>query len=267
MERQPVVAGQFYPGTHAALEKEVRRFLVTKRTPRRARAVIAPHAGYVYSGFVAGAVFASVEVPKRCIVLSPNHTGMGARAAVWARGSWVIPTGTIPVDEALAAQLLTRSPELTDDTAAHLAEHSLEVELPFLFARQPALAIVPITFSHLSVAACRSIGEAIAEIVAAAEEPILIVASTDMNHYEDQTRTLAKDGQAIDRVLKLDAAGLLATCGDQRISMCGVVPTAIAISACVKLGAAQATLVEHRTSGDVSGDYASVVGYAGFIIE
>ena len=267
MDRQPIVAGQFYPGTHAALEKEVRRLLVAKEAPRRALAAIAPHAGYIYSGAVAGAVFASVEVPRRCIVLSPKHTALGKRAAVWAHGSWIIPTGAVPVDEELAAQLLAHCPELSDDIAAHLEEHSLEVELPFLLARQPKVAIVPIALGHLSAASCRTIGEAIAEVVAALEEPVLIVASTDMNHYEDQTRTLAKDSQAIDRVLALDAAGLLSTCGEGRISMCGVVPTAVAIAASVKLGATTATLVEHRTSGDVSGDYASVVGYAGFIIE
>lgn len=267
MERKPVVAGQFYPGTKAALEQEVRRFLDVKATPRPAKAAVAPHAGYVYSGGVAGRVFANVEVPRRSIVLSPNHTGAGKRAAVWARGGWQIPTGTIPVDEPLAAKLLATCPDLSDDMTAHLGEHSLEVELPFLLAREPHLSIVPITLSHLGAAVCRKIGEAIAHVIQEEKDPVLIVASTDMNHYEDQTRTLSKDKMAIDRVLKLDAEGLLATCGEQRISMCGVVPTAVAISACRALGATKATLIEHTTSGDVSGDYDAVVGYAGFIIE
>ncbi len=266
MHRRPAVAGQFYPGSKKSLEKELRRFLEIGVTPQPATAVIAPHAGYVYSGAVAGAAFARVEVPKRCIVLSPNHTGMGARAAVMGAGSWELPTGTIPVDEPLADRLLTASTELVDDASAHLAEHSLEVELPFLLARQPELSIVPITLAHLGPDACEEIGTAIAEVMRANDEPILIVASTDMNHYEDQSRTLEKDRLAIDRVLAMDPKGLLATCAEHRISMCGVVPTAIALWAALGLGATSATLIEHATSGDVSGDYDAVVGYAAFVI-
>ena len=267
MERQATVAGQFYPGNRASLEKEVGRFLDIDVKPRKALGVVAPHAGYIYSGAVAGAAFASVQVPTKCIVLSPNHTGMGARAAVMAQGTWAIPTGTIPVDDKLAAKLLKNCQELTDDATAHMAEHSLEVELPFLLARQPKLSIVPITFSHVSTASCLAIGEAIAGVIREAKEDILIVASTDMNHYESQSRTMEKDQLAIKRVEALDPEGLLTTCGQYHISMCGVVPTAIAIQACKKLGAKKATLVQHATSGDVSGDYDAVVGYAAFMIE
>lgn len=267
MDRKPVVAGQFYPAGRSALEALVGRLLNADAKPKKALAAIAPHAGYVYSGSVAGKVFACIEVPEKCIILSPNHTGHGARAAVWARGSWSIPTGMIPVDETLAGDLLARSGELSDDTAAHMGEHSLEVELPFLLARQPRLSIVPITLSHLGPASCIKIADAIAQAIISCRNDVLIVASTDMNHYEGQERTLAKDRLAIDRVLALDAEGLIAACGENRISMCGVIPTAVAILACKKLGAKKATLVAHNTSGDVSGDYDSVVGYAGFLIE
>jgi len=267
MERKPAVAGQFYPGTESSLSEEVNRYLDAGVTPRKALAAVAPHAGYIYSGAVAGKVFASVEVPKKCIVLSPNHTGMGARAAMMTKGSWLIPTGQIPVDTELASTLLKHCDDFADDTTAHLAEHSLEVQLPFLLARQPELTIVPITFSHLNIESCRNIGHAIAEAVRKSKDDILLVVSTDMNHYEDQTRTLEKDRLAIERVKALDADDLLAVCAEQRISMCGVVPTAIAINACKELGASKVTLIEHKTSGDVSGDYAAVVGYAGFLIE
>lgn len=267
MERKPVVAGQFYPGNKRTLEEEVRRLLNTGAIPGKAIAVIAPHAGYVYSGGVAGEVFARAQVPESCIILSPNHTGMGSKAAVWTRGSWSIPTGEIPVDEKLSHELLKHSAEFSDDTTAHIAEHSLEVELPFLLARQPKLKIVPITLSHLNAETCQKIGAVIAEAIRASKKDILIVASTDMNHYEDQSHTLSKDKLAIDRVLALDADGLLATCGEHRISMCGVVPTAVAINAAGALGATKATLIRHATSGDVSGDYNAVVGYAGFVIE
>ncbi|MFH0799331.1 MAG: AmmeMemoRadiSam system protein B [Pseudomonadota bacterium] len=267
MERRPVVAGQFYPGSRSALEEEVEKLLNTGAKPRKVLAAIAPHAGYVYSGAVAGAVFASAEVPKRCIVLSPNHTGLGTRAAVWTRGSWGIPTGTIAVDEPLAGALMRRCSELSEDTSAHAGEHSLEVLLPFLLARQPKLSIVPITLSHLNVSSCKKIGDAIAGAIREEKEDILIVASTDMNHYEEQERTMKKDRMAIERVLALDAEGLLTTCGENRISMCGVVPTAVAIYACKELGAKKATLIKHTTSGEVSGDFSAVVGYAGFVIE
>ena len=267
MERQPAVAGQFYPGSAKTLKLEVDRYLAIDVTPRPAKAAIAPHAGYVYSGAVAGKVFASVEIPKTCIVLSPNHTGMGANAAIMASGSWRIPTGTIPVATAIAEQLMAACPSLTDDPTAHLAEHSLEVELPFLLARQPDLSIVPIALSRVDSSHCRAIGEAIAAVVQSTSDPILIVTSTDMNHYENQTRTMEKDRLAIDRVLAMDADGLLATCAEHRISMCGVIPTAVTIHAGRALGAKQAELVAHTTSGDVSGDMDAVVGYAGFIIE
>lgn len=267
MERKPVVAGQFYPGTKESLKKEVERFLKTGAKPLKALAAVAPHAGYVYSGAVAGEVFARVVVPRQCIVLSPNHTGLGARAAVWARGVWQIPMGTVPVDESLAHALLKKCSAFSDDQAAHLSEHSLEVELPFLLEREPKVRIVPITLSHLSAADCRELGDAIADVIKESGGDILIVASTDMNHYEDQKHTLAKDEKAIEKVLALDADGLLQACGELRISMCGVVPTAVAIHACKKLGAKKATLVRHATSGDVSGDYDAVVGYAGFVIE
>ena len=267
MNRKPIVAGQFYPGSKSSLEAEVKSFLDAAAKPRKAIAAIAPHAGYIYSGKVAGEVFANVIVPKHCIVLSPNHTGIGNSAAVWARGSWSIPTGEIPVDEKLAAKLLNSCSELSDDTKAHMGEHSLEVELPFLFARQPAVSIVPITVSHITAVACKKMGDAIASVIKSENEEILIVASTDMNHYEEQKRTVSKDQMAIDKVLALDADGLLSTCGENRISMCGVVPTAIAINACKALGAKKATLIRHATSGDVSGDYDAVVGYAGFVIE
>ncbi|HPQ81829.1 MAG TPA: AmmeMemoRadiSam system protein B [bacterium] len=267
MNRKPVVAGSFYPGAKSSLEKDLRRLLNTDAAPRKALAVVAPHAGYVYSGKVAGATFASAMIPKRCIVLCPNHTGMGREASVWTGGGWEIPTGVVSVDEELARKLISKTPELADDSSAHLKEHSLEVELPFLLARQPEISIVAIALSHLSVGSCKKIGEAIAEVISEAGEEILIVASSDMNHYESQTKTLEKDRLAIDRVLSLDAEGLLSVCGENRISMCGAVPTAVAIIASKKLGANKASLVGHSTSGDVSGDYDSVVGYAGFLIE
>jgi len=267
MHRKPAVAGQFYPKKESSLKKEIKKFLNVDVTPKRALGVIAPHAGYIYSGAIAGELFASVKIPKRCILLSPNHTGMGGNAGLISRGSWEIPTGEVPIDEELASKLLERSTTLRDDAAPHIAEHSLEVELPFMLARQPKLQIVPITISHINPESCREIGESIANVIEDIDGEILIVASTDMNHYEDQTTTLEKDRLAIEYVESMDADGLLKICSEKRISMCGVVPTAITIHACKKLGATKAKLIRHATSGDVSGDYSAVVGYASFLIE
>jgi AmmeMemoRadiSam system protein B len=233
----------------------------------KALAAVAPHAGYIYSGGVAGRVFASVEVPRRCVVLCPNHTGMGANAAVWTKGSWEIPTGKIPVDNELAEKILKLSSDLRDDPTAHMAEHSLEVELPFMLERQPELTIVPIAISRVNMEGIRGIGKAISEAIKATEDDVLIVASTDMNHYESDQATKKKDELAIEKVLALDPDGLVTTCASERISMCGVLPTAIAIIASKALGAREAHLVAHATSGDISGDRDAVVGYAGFIIK
>lgn len=267
MDRQPCVAGQFYPSGNNSLKAEVTRLLGDVKNPKKALAAIAPHAGYVYSGKVAGAVFSQVIVPRTCIVISPNHTGMGKMASVWDDGDWFIPTGKVPIDSNLSSKLLKSCPLLSADTDAHIAEHSLEVMLPFLLARQPQLSIVPITVSHLNLESCKEIGKAIALTIKDYGQDVLIVASTDMNHYEEQKTTTAKDELAINNVIALDAEGLLATCAKNRISMCGVVPTTIIIFACNQLGAKKARLIKHATSGDVSGDYSSVVGYAGFLIE
>jgi AmmeMemoRadiSam system protein B len=267
MERRPAVAGQFYPGTSQSLKDEVTKYLKAEGKPVKALAAVAPHAGYIYSGGVAGRVFASIVVPKRCVVLCPNHTGMGANAAVWTRGSWKIPTGTIPVDERLAESILKLSDDLKDDPTAHMAEHSLEVELPFMLERQPELSIVPVAISRVNMDGIRRIGKAIADAIKASKEDVLIVASTDMNHYESDAATRKKDELAIEKVLALDPEGLVSTCAAERISMCGVLPTAIAIVASKELGAREARLVAHATSGDISGDRDAVVGYAGFIIK
>lgn len=264
--RNPAVAGQFYPASKAALETEVKRYLTTDAKPAKVIGLVAPHAGYIYSGAVAGAVYASARIPAKCIVISPNHTGRGSHAALMTEGTWVLPTGELQIDSSLAKKLLANCRELEDDVAAHLGEHSLEVQLPFLMARQPKLAFVPLTVSHLRYDVCKKIGEAIAKTIKESGEDILIVASSDMNHYESQGMTEKKDKMAIDRVLELDPEGLLTTCGEHRISMCGVVPTAIMLSAAKVLGAKAAKLVQHTTSGDVSGDYDAVVGYAGIIV-
>ncbi len=264
--RKPVVAGRFYPASKSALEKEVRGFLSCGVKPHKALCAIAPHAGYMYSGAVAGKVFASVEIPKTCYVLSPKHTGAGAEAAVWPSGSWSIPTGDVPVNEMAAAVLIESYSLFRADTMAHLGEHSLEVMIPFLLERRKDVEIVPIALGHLSLASINEIGIALSREIKKQGDAMIIV-STDMNHYESAKVTKEKDNLAIECVTALDAEGLIYTCAKNDITMCGVIPAATAIVACKELGAKKAVLVAHATSGDITGDDAEVVGYAGFVIE
>lgn len=266
MIRQPIVAGRFYPATKEALENEVKKYLKSDFPPAKVLGLVSPHAGYIYSGATAGAVFAASIIPKKCIVLSPNHTGEGKPAAIMTEGSWIIPTGKVPIESDLAKKLLKNCPEISEDSLAHQHEHSLEVLLPFLYKLRPDISFVPLTVSHLNFASCKKIGEAIAKTIKETGEDILIAASSDMNHYENQAATQKKDRAALEKVLALEPEELLTTCRENRISMCGVIPVAIMLIATKLLGAKSAKLVQHTTSGDVSGDYDAVVGYAGIII-
>lgn len=266
MIRKPAVAGQFYPGSKEALKKAVNEYLSFDMKPKTVLGLAAPHAGYIYSGATAGHTYASAIIPKKCIILAPNHTGAGSNAAIMLDGEWATPIGGVPIDKCLAGSLIEHSDLLKDDAIAHVAEHSLEVQLPFLQVKQPNLSIVPICLRHLSFEDCEALGKSIAKVIRDSGEDILIVASTDMNHYENQNTTTEKDNLAIQKVLSLDPKGLLDTCGENNITMCGVIPTAVMLIACKELGATKAELVEHTTSGDVSGDYDAVVGYAGFLI-
>jgi AmmeMemoRadiSam system protein B len=268
--RHPAVAGRFYPGDPDDLRTEAQGYLSqassVKQVPLRALGCIAPHAGYMYSGHVAGAVFARVEVPNRCIVLCPNHTGMGRALAVMSEGGWQTPLGDVPIDAELAAALKARFPALQEDAAAHRAEHAAEVELPFLLLRQPELRFVPIAVGTGHFEMLEQLGKALADVVAAHEDPILIVASSDMNHYESDVVTRAKDHRAIERILTLDPRGLFDVVTQQDISMCGYGPAVVMLTAARQLGAKSAELVKYATSGDISGDRDMVVGYAGVVV-
>jgi len=270
--RRPAVAGRFYSGDRDDLRAEALGYLSpsppssTQQAPVRALGCIAPHAGYIYSGHVAGAVFARVEVPRRCIVMCPNHTGQGQALAVMSEGAWQTPLGDVPIDAELAAALKQRFPALQEDSAAHRAEHAAEVELPFLLLRQPELMFVPIALGTGRFEILEHLGHALADVIAAQADPVLIVASSDMNHYESDTVTRAKDHRAIERILTLDPRGLFDVVTQQNISMCGFGPAVAMLTAARKLGAKSAELVKYATSGDISGDRDMVVGYAGVVV-
>jgi AmmeMemoRadiSam system protein B len=268
--RHPAVAGRFYPADPDDLRAEALGYLSQasspKQPPLRALGCIAPHAGYMYSGHVAGAVFASIDVPKRCIVLCPNHTGMGRPLAIMSEGAWHTPLGDVPLDTELAQALKAQFPALQEDLAAHRAEHAVEVELPFLLLRQPELSFVPIAFGVGQFEILEQLGKALADVITAQTDPVLIVASGDMNHYESDAVTRAKDHRAIERILTLDPRGLFDVVTQQNISMCGFGPAVAMLTAIRQLGAKSAELVKYATSGDISGDRSKVVGYAGVVV-
>jgi AmmeMemoRadiSam system protein B len=274
--REPAVAGQFYPAGSVELQRDVDAFLsggtisgsaISGNTRKiRALGVIAPHAGYVYSGAVAGAVFAHVEVPRRVLVLCPNHTGLGEPLSIMSAGSFRTPIGEVAIDTVLAEALKRNFPLLHEDTLAQSREHAIEVQLPFLQAARKDVTFVPITIGTGQFEVLSALGVVIAKVIAECGEPVLIVASSDMNHYEADDETRIKDALAIEQVLGLSPGGLFQTVRGQNISMCGVGPAVTMLTAALKLGASSAELVKYATSGDVSGDRKSVVGYAGIAV-
>ena len=268
--RHPAVAGRFYPRAPEDLRSEARSYLsqseFTSTAPVRAMGCIAPHAGYMFSGHVAGAVFSRIEIPRRCIVLCPNHTGMGRALAILSEGAWETPLGEVPIDVELAFALKQRFPALQEDSAAHRAEHAAEVELPFLQLRQPELAFVPIALGMGQFEPLEQLGKALADVIAEQKDPVLIVASSDMNHYESDAVTRVKDHRALERILTLDPRGLYDVVTEQNISMCGFGPAVAMMTAARQLGAKSAELVKYATSADVSGDRDRVVGYAGVVV-
>lgn len=259
----PAVAGQFYPGTASGLSRALLELTREEKERLPAIGVVSPHAGYVYSGAVAGELFSSIQVPGRAVIFCPNHTGIGEDAAIMSRGAWRMPWGDVPVDEELAARLETACPLLREDASAHSREHAIEVQLPFLHRFRPDVRIVPVALGRLSLEECRELGENVADAIEGDTERPLLVASSDMSHYVPDAVARKKDRMAIDRMLALDPEGLYRIVRTERISMCGVMPATVVLFAARRLGATSARLIRYATSGDVSREFDQVVGYAG----
>jgi AmmeMemoRadiSam system protein B len=233
----------------------------------RARACLVPHAGYIYSGAVAGEVYGHIEIPARVILLGPRHYPHGASLAILSDGSWQTPLGMAPLDHQLAEKIVRAFPLLREDAVAHSTEHSLEVQIPFLQRLVPSFAFVPIVIGLAQWDALEALGLALASVIAAEQGPVLLIASSDMNHYESDAVTRVKDSKAIDQILALDARKLFETVRDEKISMCGYAAAVAMLIAARKLGATEAELVRYATSGEVNGDMQEVVGYAGMVIK
>ena len=264
--RPPAVAGIFYPADPESLQRDVRGFLPEKPAPGRAFGAIVPHAGYVYSGPVAGAVYARLEIPGVVVILCPNHTGRGAAAALDPSEAWGTPLGNVPLARRLANRILELAPAVSEDSRAHAREHSLEVQLPFLKYLRPDVEIVPLCLGEPSLPLCREVGEVLARVIREETEPPLVLASSDMNHYESRSVGHAKDDLALGRIEDLDADGLFETVIARSISMCGFLPATALLVAARSAGAKRAEVVSRRDSGDETGDPSSVVGYAGVVV-
>lgn len=267
MIREPVVAGQFYPGSPSSLEAQLNKLIDKKAQKEDVIGAVSPHAGYMYSGAVAGATLSRIQFKDTFIVMGPNHTGYGKLFSIMTEGTWRTPLGEVKIDSKLGKQMLAGSQNLEEDQVAHLYEHSVEVQVPFLQYFKKDFKIVPIVLSHAPRAVYKEIGKAIAKAIKELQSQAVIIASSDMTHYEPQETATKKDNQAINAILELNEDELLNRVEKLNITMCGYAPTAILIAAAKELGAKHAELVKYQTSGDVTGDYSGVVGYAGIILK
>lgn len=266
MIRQPAVAGQFYPGDETKLRDELAAIVTPATLREKVVGVIAPHAGYIYSGAVAGELYGRIDIPSTVVILGPNHSGIGVGSALYPDGEWLTPLGTVAINDRLAQLVIKHAPQVEEDATAHHYEHSLEVQVPFLQFIRPDVTVVPLCLGFGDFARCRSLGLGIARAIREYGEETLIVASSDMSHYESAAAAREKDEQAIEEVLSLNPEGLVRLCRSKGITMCGVIPAAVMLVAAMELGATKAALVRYATSGDVTGDNRQVVAYAALTV-
>ena len=266
MIRNPVVSGQFYPESPDQLRTMIQGMVDEKAAKADVIGLVSPHAGYVYSGPVAGAVISRVKFKDTFVIIGPNHTGMGKPLSIMTQGTWKTPLGEVKIDSELGKQILATSSHLQEDSAAHQYEHSIEVQIPFLQYFKKDVKLVPIMLAYSSLAAYKEIGKELAKAIKDLKREVVIIASSDMTHYESQASAQRKDTQAIEAILDLNEDELFRRVNALNISMCGYAPAISLISAAKELGATGAELVKYQTSGDTTGDYSAVVGYAGIII-
>jgi MEMO1 family protein len=269
MNRKPMWAGpqNFYPADPDLLKKYFKKVIDKTAAKLDVKAVMLPHAGYFYSGAVAGKTISCVNVPDTVIILGPNHTGLGRPYSLVRRGIWSTPLGEINICSKLADLILENSDLITEDETPHTHEHSLEVELPFLQYMNNNISIVPIIISDFFIDRLEAVGNSLAQTIEQYAKPVLIVISSDMTHYESAEQVKSKDQRAIDSMLELNHQELFARVKAENISMCGFAPAIIGLFASKKIGAKTARLINYQTSGDVTEDFSSVVGYAGIIIQ
>lgn len=260
------MAGSFYSGSAKELKEHVASLMPTVSKRKKVIAAMSPHAGLVYSGRVAGLVYSSMEPPDTFVLLGPNHTGKGEKVAMMSKGSWEIPTSLLEIDSTLAGSIASQAQIVSEDDAAHMSEHSLEVQLPFIVEAAAGARIVPIAIMSASLEELIQLGRGVAAAIKEASYPVVIVASTDMSHFITDKEARELDQHALDRVLAIDPEGLYRVVLEEGITMCGFMPVVAMLSAARELGAERAELLKYTTSAEVSRDFHKVVGYAGVII-
>lgn len=267
MKREPAVAGQFYPSSPSELSDLLGKYIREDEKKESAIGVVSPHAGLIYSGEVAGAVYSGIKFPDTFVLIGPNHHGIGSPVSIMSSGVWKMPAGEVEIDLDLSARLKEKSSVLHEDHAAHSVEHSLEVQLPFILYLSQQIRIVPILIGTDSPEVCRMLGETLADLIKETAYDVTIIASSDMSHYVTDSTARSLDRKAIEKIEALDPEGLYNTVRSEGISMCGVMPVATMLYAARQLGAKNSTLIKYMTSGETSGDYDHVVGYAGMIVK
>ena len=268
--RPPAVAGFFYDGEPDALRRDVTGFLLCAPRPKLPaagwRGLLLPHAGYEYSGRIAGTGAGAVEWPDAVVLLGPNHTGLGDPVAVSGATAWRTPLGDVPVSGRLVDLLLEEVPEATIDERAHAREHSIEVELPFLQVARPGIEVACICLGERNLELCRAVGRGVAAALKRYETEgrrAALVVSSDLNHYLPRAENRRRDLRALDALLAGNPAELFDRVAlRERISMCGILPATALLEALRDLGGPRARLLAHGDSGDASGDTERVVGYA-----
>jgi len=266
MVRNPVVAGTFYTIDALQLRQDLDNFTIRDCEKQPALGLVSPHAGYVYSGAVAGELYSKIKIPDTVIVLSPNHTGHGVPFSIWPGGYWRTPLGDVKVDEELVNELVNRCDLLEKDKEAHLYEHAAEVQLPFIQYFRPEVKIAVMVLSSDNIRDLKYIGVCLSEVIQKLCPNALVVASSDMTHHESQDSASRKDQIAINEILALDEDSLFQKVRDLHITMCGIYPAVVMLVCSKERGCRNAGLIRYATSGDVTGEYNQVVGYAGIII-
>jgi AmmeMemoRadiSam system protein B len=265
MVREPVVAGMFYDAKAEVLRSNVLKYM--ENPPKEkitAKGIVVPHAGHVYSGPVAGEVYKSVVIPETVIILGPNHTGLGSKISVMNDCDWKTPLGTVKVNRGLADDILKNCAFALADTKAHVKEHSIEVQLPFLQVLNENISIVPICLAEPDISLLDDLASAIVKCVNG--KNILLIASSDMTHYESAASAKKKDELVLKAIEELNPLRMLEEIEKYGITMCGWMPVYTMMKACIEMGAQEGRIIRYMNSGETSGDFESVVGYGGAVI-
>lgn len=268
-ERAPVVAGLFYPAEPSVIARTLDHWNEGVDDTRQPwRAALIPHAGWVYSGRIAAAVMRRIIMPKSIIVLCPKHRGGGVECAVAPWQRWLFPGGSISTDETLSQRLVEAVPQWELDDRPHRQEHAIEVQLPLLARYAPESEIVAITIGRVDLQQCQAMAQGLSEVLRDRLDDVLLVVSSDMNHFASDKENRRLDELALQAVDRLDPVRLYETCHAHRITMCGMLPTVIVLTALQHLNSLHRSVrVAYATSAEASGDTERVVGYAGLLFD